>query len=286
MATPSNAQPTTEGPRWIRCFGHVTFSWCHQGWPSNYELWGGQVGCCTRACPKGLARCKTVCKKRCLQDGSSSGDSGLEEDQDFFSPVVVPSAASEQAPLAEQRGDRPGSSSDPHAQLFSPPPSQPAQAPGCFPLPAPPPPPPSVGGGSIAGSRADRADAVVVVEWGEKGRISFYNKGARFEAVCFKHGPGCCKLTRTGAAPKGSRSLSRLAQGRPAGLLAAWLDSADNSNIARAADHKNPFWIAGVSRAQRSAARGKLKGMPFGLDLLSCERAQREEEMSEPEDVP
>lgn len=169
---------------------------------------------------------------------------------------------------------------------FFPPPSQPAQAPGCFPLPAPPPPPPSVGGGSIAGSRADRADAVVVVEWGEKGRISFYNKGARFEAVCFKHGPGCCKLTRTGAAPKGSRSLSRLAQGRPAGLLAAWLDSADNSNIARAADHKNPFWIAGVSRAQRSAARGKLKGMPFGLDLLSCERAQREEEMSEPEDVP
>ncbi len=103
------------------------------------------------------------------------------------------------------------------------------------------------------------------------GRISYYRKGD-FAAKCFRH-PGCF-LTRTA---KGGR---RESQGRPCGLLAAWLDSdaatkVEHMRLARQLDCE-------VRRSHRL----QLPSCIGGPELLAFERPCREDEDDEPIELP
>lgn len=118
------------------------------------------------------------------------------------------------------------------------------------------------------------------------GKITWYRKDGRFEAVCRQHqlegsGEGCmCRMTRT------SRPSERkAAQGRPLGFLGAWLAAAQSHQDRDS--HRSKMWLAtGIARQQRVAARACLRQLPGGAELLSCERPKADSEDSEPEGMP
>ena len=95
-----------------------------------------------------------------------------------------------------------------------------------------------------------------------------------------------CRLTRTGKGAAPRLAASRKGQGRPVGLLVSWLAQAHKPHITTAEDHKNPFLVVGIPRAERSSARSHTKTLEGGPQLLANEYAQIEGEDSEPEAVP
>ena len=121
-----------------------------------------------------------------------------------------------------------------------------------------------------------RADCIVVAPRGT-GKLSYYSKGARFECECFLHPR--CRLTRTAKA-----NPSRVGQGRPLGLMAAWL--ALRERVGDAKEHKHAFVTASLSRQDRAAARVQLRACVNGATLESCEAPKGDAEASEPEQVP
>ena len=123
------------------------------------------------------------------------------------------------------------------------------------------------------------ADCVVRLRCGSI--ISFYEKNSRFQATCGLH--RSCVLTRTGTA---SNRLGREGQGRPLGLMMAWLAAASQFSGEGDGSHKEPMYIAGIPRKDREEGRATLRHTPFGPALLSCERPKLEDESSEPECVP
>jgi hypothetical protein len=135
-----------------------------------------------------------------------------------------------------------------------------------------------------AASMADsvRGSAEVVVQF-PSGKISFYASDGRFEAVCSRHkfaGYSQCRLTRTATGSDRKKS-----QGRPFGLLAAWLLNAEAMETKD--DHCNRLWLlSSLSKADRLSARRYLAAQPAGTNLLDCERAKAQNEDSEPDGVP
>ena len=115
------------------------------------------------------------------------------------------------------------------------------------------------------------------------GKIAYYVHDHRFEAQCNCHKK--CRLTRTS---RGSLLASKQGQGRPLGLLAAWLMLTHGPAPPASKDeHRDPFLIALISHEDRRAARRILKSSVDGRALLSFERESRSEEAtSEPEVVP
>ena len=79
----------------------------------------------------------------------------------------------------------------------------------------PPPPPPPPGGGAVRGPRRPAPDAEAV--W-PGGKICFYRSNGNFVGVCGNFFHGKCFLTR-----KFTRAAKM--QGRPLGLIAAWLEA-------------------------------------------------------------
>lgn len=79
---------------------------------------------------------------------------------------------------------------------------------------------------------------------------------------------------------------TRSAQGRPIGLMAAWLEAGNELALGSAEEHKNQFFVMSLSRQVRQAARQRLRAMPGGVGLLSCERLPSAGEGSEPEQPP
>ena len=137
----------------------------------------------------------------------------------------------------------------------------------------------SAGASRSAFSATEACLAVVRLRF---GKISVYRKQNRFEAVCNQH-DGKCVLTRSGKEHKG---VGREGQGRPVGLMAAWLDMADCFDTA--AEHMNPMVPVCVAREDRQAARERVKVLEGGVALLGQERPKdtsRGEE-SEPDFVP
>ena len=111
------------------------------------------------------------------------------------------------------------------------------------------------------------------------GTISYYRDG-RFEAKCRRHG---CRMTRTSKAHRSAAG----GQGRPCGLLAAWLRFGQEcEHMVAAADHRNPFVLMAFDFAERRSARAAMRECVGGEAALAYERPQRDGEGSEPERVP
>jgi hypothetical protein len=120
-----------------------------------------------------------------------------------------------------------------------------------------------------------------------QGSITFYpdkndpEKG-RFQAVCGHpelHGKSC-RLTRTSA--PSVRVGGNQAQGRPLGLLAAWLVVGELAADRAAHDASVPF----LSADERLAAREELLSQPNGAELAAHERPMRLGEPLEPDGLP
>ena len=124
------------------------------------------------------------------------------------------------------------------------------------------------------GAAQPRTDAEVVVEV-EGGVLRYYSAGY-FTATCQELTHGKCVLTRT------AHPGRRRAQGRPLGLLTAWL----------AAGHEHASKQAHWCRARwpdfeaRFAARVDLANQAGGQELLARERPQEPGEAEEPDAVP
>ena len=138
------------------------------------------------------------------------------------------------------------------------------------------PPPP---GPTVPQPLRSTADAVLVLPGGE---IRYYCRYHRYQAHCRVEDHGdSCKLTRTSKS-----STISLAQGRPLGLLAAWLDIAFQAECHDHASHVSVFGVALLTHARRRHARQAIKDMVGGPFLMSFERPVREAEDEEPLDLP
>ncbi len=109
------------------------------------------------------------------------------------------------------------------------------------------------------------------------GSVAWHVTTNRFEARCNDPAHGDrCRLTRSSLASK--RPNAR-AQGRPLGLLSAWL-SQGLAAASRAAHTSN------ISYDEREFAKEDFKTVQGGLEMLARERKKRSDEESEPEDLP
>ena len=122
-----------------------------------------------------------------------------------------------------------------------------------------------------AAERKARTKADAVLDFPNGGSIHYYGKTKAMVAFC----PKCendCRRSRTVNASQG-----RPNQGRPLGLLLAWLDDAKNTTSR--AEHQT---LCVPSHAQRQKARDDFRHLP-GYDALArVERARREGEAEDP----
>ena len=107
------------------------------------------------------------------------------------------------------------------------------------------------------------------------GEVAFHSSTQRFQATCGnpEHGTGC-RLTRTAKA--GTR-FANPGQGRPLGLMLAWLEQ--NQQDLRVSHRVD----IDFSHARRKALRQLLKQDVLGRVLLGKERETLDGEDSEPE---
>ena len=109
--------------------------------------------------------------------------------------------------------------------------------------PVPPPPPVFHPGNAAARGQAD-----VVVYLHGFGKISYYSRYRRYEAVCTLHG---CRLTKS----SDESGVGRAAKGRPLGFMALWLQQ--QASFTCKEEHHNVFAFAMLSTMmdERRAAR-------------------------------
>lgn len=114
------------------------------------------------------------------------------------------------------------------------------------------------------------------------GKISFYPRTQQLEAACRIHAG--CKLKRTTEPFKGRGS--RPSQGRPMGLLSAWLNRATEFDTHK--EHINPANFPDFDA--RVVARIEVGNCDLYADdfamLCACERPLRSDELDEPENPP
>lgn len=165
--------------------------------------------------------------------------------------------------MAEANALSPGQVVDPLAA-----PSLPQETVAEVPPPPPAPPQAEVGGDhDLPGVRLDALGSVELAG----GSIRYYRKGD-FVALCRFH-PKCI-LART------SREGRRLAQGRPLGLLAAWLGLVADTKEQHMSKNQWP------NQASRLEHRAMLAAMPGGPELLAYERRRRRGEDEKPVALP
>ena len=142
-------------------------------------------------------------------------------------------------------------------------------------------------GGSASSSSGAHADVPSHVEdveaaaWKSDGCVAFpggyvqyYHKLDQFVAYCTHEAHGRCVLTRSSVAG------SRRGQGRPLGLLCAWLEMGTTESCQTKADHMNrKRW---PDHSARVAARNRILSEHGGNELLSSERPPTEGEGDEP----
>ena len=113
------------------------------------------------------------------------------------------------------------------------------------------------------------------------GHSCFYEDG-RFEATCtnpaHKSGSHFCRLTRGSLRNAGME----LANGRPLGTLVTWVKAAFSSDCPTRDEHRSAFYVMGLLRPDRVAARTWLATQPNGRELLACERRRDDGEPEEP----
>lgn len=205
----------------------------------------------------------------------ANGQDTASSDANGMAPGVVTSRFADE-PVA---GHAAGSSNDPMPGSWPPAPS-PGQLVLAAVAPAPPPPVPAA---ELRGPRSRGLHTVRFIG----GKVIFYpdkrdpSKG-RFEATCGNieaHG-AACRLTRASHAPK--NALAHPAQGRPLGLMAAWLAHSFYPSVETQTDHA--AMLALLSHDLRASSRAELVLEENGEALAACERPRREGENDEPEE--
>jgi hypothetical protein len=120
------------------------------------------------------------------------------------------------------------------------------------------------------------ADFVAVVPGGV---LRLYTASTTMVATCTKHGPKC-RLTRKYI---GSNIANRVGQGRPIGLLCAWLVLGLHDDISVQVEHKN-LGLPGFG--DRDAARASVIDLPELRPFFDLERLRRHGEHDEPLEIP
>lgn len=119
------------------------------------------------------------------------------------------------------------------------------------------------------------------------GYLRYYKKGNMIVAHCIRHGDRDCRLTRTCNA---STAKGRAGQGRPLGLMAAWLLAAHDADPDTADGHKSREFLKTIQTADsyqvRADARESLGAIEGIEEWFALERAQLESEEAEPKAVP
>ena len=131
---------------------------------------------------------------------------------------------------------------------------------------------PETGDSSSAPARLPRDMFPDVLQVGTWGELRFYRKTNNIVAHCSKHIEQDCRRSRTMVA-----NSARPGQGRPIGLLVAWLQDPDCHEQGRAATH---------SRADRKAAREFYNSLPNAKEFGCHERQREQGECDEPDVIP
>lgn len=112
-----------------------------------------------------------------------------------------------------------------------------------------------------------------------KGDLRYNKAASHFTAYSKIPGHGHdCRRSRTSTSPKGRSAGNNPFQGRPVGLLAAWIRSGDQYETASA--HKQG--LNNITYELRVAARAHVETLPGSADLLSQERTRFPGEILEP----
>lgn len=179
--------------------------------------------------------------------------------------------------------------------MVSEPASSSNQAPAHGPIPSPPEPPvapePPFPEGVVPRvvERSERKPATFVskskkdkdlsMDIDGKGDLRYNKAASNFTAYCKIPGHGHdCRRSRTSTSPKGRAAGNNPFQGRPVGLLAAWIQSGDQYETASA--HKQG--LNNITYELRVAARAHVETLPGSADLLSQERTRFPGEILEP----
>ena len=117
----------------------------------------------------------------------------------------------------------------------------------------------------------------VSVAHGSAGDIRYNALSESFLAVCKQPGHGDCRRSRTSRAAKTLNERSA-GQGRPLGLLAAWLDAGSRRSTGDA--HKAS--ITDITREDRVRSRAAFQALPDAQLVGVFERDRREGEPEEP----
>ena len=167
---------------------------------------------------------------------------------------------------------------EPPAELPPPPAVDADEVPPPLPPPVDVPPPP------VAAADVPRGRPLTMTMYG--GTITWYpptrTQGARYQANCPNAKHGDCNMTKSAHGFRGRMRPDREPQGRPLGLIAAWMGATDLWTTKD--DHKAYEGV--ITRASREAARARLQVEPDGPEMLRTERKQRPGEPEEPEGAP
>lgn len=127
-------------------------------------------------------------------------------------------------------------------------------------------------------ARRPRADFELQVPG---GTLRYYEGTNSVVAHCFRHGSQECRLTRTMNA---STARGRAGQGRPIGLLCAWLEAGMDPALRTAEAHKQmrPF----PTFEQRRQARASVASVLGIQSFFDRERPPRPDEGAEPSALP
>ena len=112
------------------------------------------------------------------------------------------------------------------------------------------------------------------------GTLRYYDATGSVVAHCNRHGSHVCRMTRT---VRASRHAGRKGQGRPLGLLLAWLRAAGDPEHDSAELHKS---MEPPSFEDRLEARVLFEADPSAAEWLAIERVPRPDEDVEPVAVP
>jgi hypothetical protein len=232
-------------------------------------------------------RDKMVDEMMCLlsdtvdDEGAVGAATTAPTDDEFYNAADGVDVAFEAAAMAPVAEGRPGSSSDVFG-LVAPPPAPPAHDADLPPLPPPvdPPLPPALG------ARGPRDAGLEKTKY-RGGHITYYpnkggKEGGRFQCCCPNvagHG-NRCRITRTSLAS--ARHWINPEQGRPLGVMAAWL--ASSFEVETAEEHG--LFASLLSYADRAEHRGQLMLEDNGVALSRWERPLWPDEPAEPEQAP
>ena len=121
--------------------------------------------------------------------------------------------------------------------------------------------------------------STTLLRFEEHGDLRYNKEDEHIMAVCkYHHG---CRKTRTVHAPTGAKLLSNPGQGRPVGLLCAWLMCGKDHTSAES--HKAESVLRGISFDDRRKARRECMTMAGASEFVCFERARSS---AEAEDEP